>query len=111
MQKQAKKATEAPANNRRQTAQKSDNGKGQQLLGYTLPMGKANFIIMGIAALMIVIGFVLISGGATDDGSFNPEVFNSTRLVIGPTMAFIGFIGIGVGIMWNGKKKVTESEK
>lgn len=58
---------------------------------------------MGIAAIMIVVGFILISGGGTDDGSFNPEVFNSTRIVIGPALAFLGFIGVGVGIMWKGK--------
>lgn len=104
MQKQTKKTAATPAKSRKEIAQKIDNTKGQQLIGYTLPLGKSNFIIMAVAALMIIVGFVLISGGATDDGSFNPEVFNSTRLVVGPTLAFFGFIGIGVGIMWNSKK-------
>ena len=90
-------------NNKKKTVDKATKG-GQQIVDYRLPLGKANFVIMGIAALMIIVGFALISGGGTDDGSFNPEIFNTTRIVIGPTMAFLGFIGIGAGLIWKGKK-------
>lgn len=89
-------------NDKKKASQKARKD-GQQIVDYKLPLGKANFIIMGIATLMIIVGFALISGGGTDDGSFNPEIFNTTRIVIGPTIAFLGFIGIGVGIMWKGK--------
>ncbi len=78
---------------------------GQQIVDYKLPLGKTNFIIMGVATLMIIVGFALISGGGTEDGTFNPEIFNATRLVIGPTLAFLGFIGIGAGIILKGKNK------
>lgn len=95
----------------RQASQQAKK-KEQQIVDYRLPLGKTNFIIIGIALLMIVVGFILISGGATADGSFNPEIFNARRIVIGPTLAFLGFIAVGVGIMWNGKKKpANESDK
>ena len=72
-----------------------------------LPLVKINFILMAIAALMIVVGFILISGGAPESADqFNPEVFSSRRIVVGPTITFLGFIFLGVGIMWpSGKKK------
>ncbi len=72
-----------------------------------LPLVKINFILMAIAALMIVLGFILISGGAPGSADqFNPEVFSSRRIVVGPTITFLGFIFLGVGIMWpSGKKK------
>ena len=72
-----------------------------------LPLVKINFILMAIAALMIVLGFILISGGAPESADqFNPEVFSSRRIVVGPTITFLGFIFLGVGIMWpSGKKK------
>lgn len=72
---------------------------------YVFPLGKSNFIIMGVAAAMIVIGFVLISGGGSENGDFNPEIFSTTRIVIGPLLAFLGFVAMGVGIMWNDPKK------
>ncbi|MCM1292220.1 MAG: DUF3098 domain-containing protein [Bacteroides sp.] len=93
-------------------AARPEKKKGQELVDYKFPLSRINFIIIGAAIVLIVIGFALIAGGATTDGSFNPEVFNNTRLIIGPTLAFIGFIAVGVGIMWGGTKPAdaTESE-
>lgn len=72
---------------------------------YAFPLGRMNFIIMAVAVLMIVIGFILISGGASENGEFNPEIFSAARIVIGPALAFLGFIAMGVGIMWGGREK------
>ena len=70
-----------------------------------LPLVKINFILMAVAALMIIVGFILISGGApADANTFNPEVFSARRIVVGPTITFLGFVFLGVGIMWNGRK-------
>lgn len=71
---------------------------------YVFPLGRINFIIMGISALLIVVGFILISGGAPKGDEFNPEVFSPVRIVVGPTVALLGFIGIGVGIIWKKKQ-------
>lgn len=68
--------------------------------GKDAPFVRLNFIIMAVSAALIVLGFILIAGGATSDGSFNPDVFSTRRIVIGPTLSFIGFIGIGIAIMW-----------
>lgn len=71
---------------------------------YTFPLNKTNFIIMAVSAVLIVLGFILISGGAPKGDEFNPEVFSAVRIVVGPTVSLIGFIGIGVGIMWAGTR-------
>ncbi len=80
------------------------------------PLVKKNFVFMAVAALMIVIGFALTAGGASADPTqFNPEVFSTQRVVIGPNIAFLGFIFMGVGIMWPCKSKngpaVKDSEE
>lgn len=77
---------------------------------YVFPLGRINFIIMALSALLIVIGFVLISGGAPVGNEFNPEVFSATRIVVGPTIVLIGFVGIGVGIMWPRRRKENNVE-
>lgn len=75
----------------------------------SFPLKRSNFIIMVVAALMIVLGFCLIAGGAPQvDGEFNPEVFSARRIVVGPTIAFLGFIVMGVGIMWTPKSQHTK---
>lgn len=76
------------------------------------PLVKINFILMAIAALMIVIGFALTAGGASDDPSkFSDEIFSFRHIVLGPNIAFLGFIFMGVGIMWPSKKKNPHSDK
>lgn len=63
-----------------------------------LCLGKWNFIIMGISALLILIGFVLMSGEPSTPEKFNPDVFSDTRVVYGPNICFIGYILMIVGI-------------
>ena len=76
------------------------------------PLMKLNFILMAVAAVMIVVGFALTAGGAApDDTQFNPEVFSVRRTVVGPNIAFLGYICVGVGIMWTGRKKKNVAEE
>ena len=74
---------------------------------FVFPLGKTNFIIMAASVAMIVIGFMLISGGATTDGEFNPEIFSARRIVVGPLIAFLGFIAMVIGI--SGPPRPTNS--
>lgn len=70
-----------------------------------LPLMRRNFILMAIAGVMIVLGFLLMAGGSSTMESFNADIFSTRRVVIGPAIAFLGFIFMGVGIMYSPKKK------
>ncbi|HLT42245.1 MAG TPA: DUF3098 domain-containing protein [Sphingobacteriaceae bacterium] len=67
---------------------------------------KKNYIIMFIGLAFIVLGFILMSGGGSDDPNvFNPDIFNFRRIRLAPTLVLIGF-GIEVyAIMLNPEKK------
>lgn len=73
-----------------------------------LCLGKLNFIIMGISALLILVGFIMTAGPASTPEHFNPEVFSDTRIVYGPNICFFGYLLMIVGICVKGKK-VKES--
>lgn len=70
-----------------------------------LCLTKINFIIMGIAALMILVGFIMTGGEASTPDHFNPEVFSDRRVVYGPNLCFAGYLLMIVGICVKGKKK------
>ncbi len=72
------------------------------------PLVKINFILMAIAALMIIIGFLLMLGGSSRPDYFNPEIFSDRRVVVGPTIAFLGFLFMGFGIIYRPKSKKAE---
>ncbi len=65
---------------------------------------KINFILMLAAGLIILIGFLLMLGGSTTTEAFNPDIFSIRRIVIGPTMAFLGFIFMGAAIIYRPRK-------
>ena len=47
--------------------------------------GKENFILIAVAVAVIAIGFMLMSGGGSQDPTgFNPEIFSSRRIVVAP---------------------------
>jgi len=67
--------------------------------------GKINFIMIGISMLIVVIGFVMMTGAASDATHFEPEIFSSMRIKVAPVVCFIGFVSVICGIMYKGKKK------
>mgnify|MGYP001048020327 FL=1 len=69
------------------------------------PLARNNFMFMVISGAMIVLGFVLMLGGATSSESFNEEIFSTRRIVIGPAIAFLGFVAMAVAIIIRPKFK------
>jgi hypothetical protein len=62
------------------------------------------FMLIGIA--VIVLGFILMTGGGSDDPTiFNPEIYSWRRIRLAPALILIGF-GIEVyAILLNPDKK------
>ena len=72
--------------------------------------GKLNFIICAVAVLIIIIGFLLMTGkGSSIEGGFNPDIFSVRRIDVAPVTCFFGFILMIVGILapqnWNKKEE------
>ena len=67
---------------------------------------KNRYRILIVSLLVVGIGFILMSGGASDDPNvFNPEIYNFRRIRLAPTLVLIGF-GIQVyAILTSSSKK------
>ncbi|EIJ37811.1 DUF3098 domain-containing protein [Galbibacter orientalis] len=67
---------------------------------------KKNYMFMFIGLAFIAIGFILMSGGGSNDPAvFNPDIYNFRRIRLAPTLVLIGF-GIEVyAILLNPNKK------
>lgn len=59
----------------------------------TFLFNKKNYTLLLIGIVFIVIGFLLMMGGGSDDPSvFNEEIFSFRRITIAPIMILIGFV-------------------
>ena len=66
---------------------------------------KINYKILLIGIAVIAIGFILMSGGGSDDPKvFNDAIFNFRRIRLAPTVVLIGF-GITIYSIFKTQKK------
>lgn len=76
----------------------------------TYPLGKINFILMGVCLLLIIIGFWLMTGDANVGDTFNKNVFESSRVTTGPIIAFLGFVLMAFAIIYRKKDNHRQKE-
>jgi len=70
---------------------------------------KFNYILMIIGIVILAIGYILLAGGGSEDPNvFNPEIFNTRRIVVAPIVMLIGLIIGIVAIMYHPKVKPTK---
>jgi|TARA_B100000700_G_scaffold323806_1_gene428409 hypothetical protein len=70
--------------------------KGEKRSNKKLLFTKKNYIIICIGLFCILIGFVMMSGGESNDPMiFNEEIYNFRRIRIAPLLVLIG-LGIQV---------------
>ena len=59
-----------------------------------LAFDKVNFILLAIGMAVVILGFILMSGGGSTEQAFNPEVFSTMRIKVAPVVCFFGFVSI-----------------
>jgi len=66
---------------------------------------KKNYTLMGIGLAVVVLGFILMAGGGSEDPEvYSPAMYSWRRIRLAPTLVLIGF-GIQVyAILFNPNK-------
>jgi hypothetical protein len=67
-------------------------------------LGKQNLILIAISFALIVLGFLLMTGSSTET-TFNPDIFSTRRITVGPMLSLFGFLALIVAILWKPKNK------
>lgn len=61
--------------------------------------GKANFLMLAAGMLIVIIGFCLMSGGGSDESTFNESIFSAQRIKVAPVVCLIGFVSMIYAIL------------
>lgn len=75
---------------------------------------KVNLWMMAGCIVLIVAGFLLMSGGSSSiENGFNPDIFSFRRIVLGPALAFLGYLLMAFAIIGNPhnlKKRISKKK-
>ncbi|MBR5432966.1 MAG: DUF3098 domain-containing protein [Bacteroidales bacterium] len=74
---------------------------------------RTNYILIAVGVVILLIGFILLSGGASSpeefypngDATQTPEIFNFRRLTLAPIVILFGFFFEIFAILWSSNSK------
>lgn len=83
---------------------KSDLKKKEEEVNFAIPMRNFYYVLIGLGVM--VLGYILMTGGGSDDPTrFNPAIFSFRRIVLAPIVIIAGIVLEIVAIMRIGKIK------
>ena len=73
--------------------------------------GRMNYILLAIGMVVIILGFILMSGSGSSETTFDADIFSARRVKLAPVVCFLGFIFMMYGILYKKKDEVEDSQK
>ncbi|HEY9543783.1 DUF3098 domain-containing protein [Prevotella sp.] len=73
-----------------------------------LAFGKTNFIWLAVGMVIVILGFILMSGGESTDAAYDPSIFSPMRIKVAPVITFVGFVSIIYAIIRKPNDNIAE---
>lgn len=67
--------------------------------------GRKNFILLAIGMVIVIIGFVLMSGAGSTDQAYNPDIFSARRIKVAPLVCLLGFVSMIYAVVYKPKDR------
>ena len=55
---------------------------------------KMNYLLLVVGMIIVVIGFLLMTGPASTETAFEPEIFSARRVKVAPVVCLFGFVSM-----------------
>ena len=59
-----------------------------------LAFDKMNYILLAVGMAVVVLGFILMSDGSSDETAYNPDIFSVRRIKVAPVVCLLGFVSM-----------------
>lgn len=63
-------------------------------------LSKINYIVLSIGSILIIIGYVLMSGEGSTPAAYNPDIFSGLRIKAAPVVCLAGYLMNIFGILY-----------
>ena len=59
-----------------------------------LAFDKVNYILLAVGMAVVVLGFILMSGGSSSETAYDPDIFSVRRIKVAPVLCLLGFVSM-----------------
>ena len=74
-------------------------------------IGRTNFIMLGVAVLVVFLGMFLMAGEGSGTEEFNDDIFSPMRIKVAPLVCLAGYLFMVVAILWRSKDDAAKTDK
>jgi hypothetical protein len=60
---------------------------------------KVNYILLAVGMLIVIIGFLLMTGPSSSETVFEPDIFSALRIKVAPLVCLFGFLSMIFAVM------------
>ena len=62
--------------------------------------GKRNYIILTVGSILIIAGYIVMSGEGSTLAAYNPDIFSKSRISVAPVLCLLGYLLNIFGILY-----------
>ena len=66
---------------------------------------KANYVLLAIGMVVVVVGFLLMSGSGSTETAYDPDIFSARRIKVAPLVCLAGFVSMIYAVVYRPKNK------
>ena len=66
---------------------------------------KVNYLLLVVGMIIVVIGFLLMTGPASTETAFEPDIFSARRVKVAPVVCLFGFVSMIYAVVRKPKEK------
>lgn len=67
--------------------------------------GKRNYIILTVGSILIIAGYIVMSGEGSTLAAYNPDIFSGIRICIAPLLCLLGYLLNVFGILYRPRQR------
>ena len=55
---------------------------------------KMNYILLAVGMVVVIIGFLLMTGPSSSATTYEPDIFSARRIKVAPVVCLLGFVSM-----------------
>lgn len=71
--------------------------------------GRMNFILLAVGMIIVIIGFLLMSGNGSTDTNYDPDIFSVRRIKVAPVVCLLGFVSMIYAVVHRSKSDCQDA--